>query len=207
MSKHAFNRAYKLIQSLEGTRGIMGYLTCPRVDTGDFIMNNTITTVYLDEQFRNPGVDHLDQYRDSCFYNLLRKSVKERGSAYEEIAAKVFSTFTGKEAKVAPSSHGSYDLVLDGKKYELKGSRKASQYDSRKRTYQFSQIKDNGMDILLMVIQPNDIVLLYKTTFDRLKNEPMQSMHKAKDGDTVAWNLNGHPEYMDTDLIAAVKMK
>ena len=160
--------------------------------------------VFLDEQYRTPGIDHLDQYRDSCFYNLFNKSTKERGSAYEEICAKILRA-EGKDVKVAPASHGNYDLIVDDVRYELKASRKASQYDTRKRSYQFNHIKDNDVPILLMIMRPDDVVAIYETTFDAIKND-LGIMHKDKKGNGVDWNLAKHPDDISADLITEVKV-
>ena len=40
-------------------------------------------TVTLDNKHRTGSRDHLIEYRESIFYPLLTKSVKERGDAYE----------------------------------------------------------------------------------------------------------------------------
>ena len=169
-------------------------------------MNMTkVNTIYLNEDMRIPGKDHLEEYRASCFYPLLKKSVKERGNAYETLAAKIL-TGRGLEASVASASHGSYDLIINGKKFELKASRKASMYDTRNRSYQFSQIKDNGKAIILMIIQPDDVVKLYGTTFEDIKDH-LGSMHKDKAGNTVAWNLAKSPEEIGLEVLTTTQIK
>ena len=109
----------------------------------------------------------------------------------------------GYEAVVASSSYGAYDIIVDGKKVELKTSRKASQYDTRKRSYQFPYIRKNdGYDmIMLMVIRPCDTVEIYQTTFERL--EPTL---KPTDKLKSSWNLVGDPVDLDADLVASVKV-
>ena len=164
-----------------------------------------MNTVYLDEQFRTPGNDHLEEYRNSCFYPLLKKGVKERGSAYEEIAVKILRD-QGHKAEVAPGSYGDFDIIVDGERYELKGSRKASPYDTRKREYQYSCIQDRGDKMMLMIIQPDDIVKLYNTTIDAVKKAARVSQRDA-DGKPVAYNLAKHPESFNCELIASVKVK
>ena len=57
-----------------------------------------------------------------------------------------------------------------------------------------------------MILQPNDTVRIYKTSYDRIKDK-LVIMHKDKDGNGVAWNLAEHPDDVDTDLIAEVLMK
>ena len=166
-------------------------------------MTNTNTIVYLDEQYRVPGIDHLDQYRDSCFYNILNKGIKERGNAYEEICAKILRA-TGREVCVAPSTFGEYDLIVDGKKVELKTSRRASQYDTRNRTYQFPYIREeDGYDtIYLMKIMPCDTVEIYETSFQEL-TPYLRPTDKRKS----SWNLSADPSDLGLTLITSVKMK
>ena len=163
----------------------------------------TATVVYLDEQYRTPGMDHLDQYRDSCFYPLLNKSVKERGSAYEEICAKILRAI-GKNAIVAPSSYGAYDLVVDGQKIELKTSRKASQYDTRGRSYQFSYIREEtGYDaIYLMKLMPCNTVEIYEASFEELKPHL-----KPTDRKRSSWNLSADPADLHLNLVASIEMQ
>ena len=158
-------------------------------------------TVYLDESHRVPGIDHLDQYRDSCFYNLLQKSVKEKGNAFEDICAKILNAH-GYDARVAPASYGHYDILVDGEKVELKSSRRASRYDTRGRSYQFPAIlKDRDHDyMMLMIVQPDDIVKIYKTDFNRIEKDLKPSTGNS-------WNLSKHPDEIDADLILEVQMK
>ena len=167
------------------------------------IVKTATTTVYLDEQYRTPGIDHLDQYRDSCFYSLLSKSIKERGNAYEEICAKVLRA-SGKDAKVAPASYGDYDLIVDGQKIELKTSRKASQYDTRGRSYQFPYIRESeGYDaIYLMKLMPCDTVEIYEATFEELEPH-IKPTDKLKS----SWNLAADPADLHLNLVASVQMK
>ena len=167
------------------------------------IKKNNPTVVYLDEQYRTPGLDHLDQYRDSCFYPLLKKSTKERGNAYEEICAKVLRAI-GKDAIVAPASYGAYDLVVDGRKIELKSSRKASQYDTRGRSYQFTYIREEtGYDaIYLMKLMPCNTVEIYEATFAELEPH-LKPTDKLKS----SWNLSEDPADLHLNLVASITMQ
>ena len=168
------------------------------------MQNNT--TIFLDEQYRVPGLDHLDQYRNSCFYNLLDKSTKERGNAFEEICAKALRA-VGHDVVVPPATYGAYDLIVDGERVELKSSRKASQYDTRGRSYQFSNIRysDTGA-LMLMIIQPDDTVKIYKTTFTELFPH-FNVMVRDRDGKATLWQLSKHPEEAGCELFAEVSVR
>ena len=164
----------------------------------------TTTTVYLDEQYRTPGIDHLDQYRDSIFYNLLSKSIKERGNAYEEICAKILRK-EGYDAKVAPASFGEYDLIVDGMKVELKTSRKASQYDTRGRQWQFPCIREGNYDVLfLMTIDTDDTVNIYSTTYDAILPFSGKTDKKNSSRNLA---VKTDMQELPADLIVSVQMK
>ena len=163
-----------------------------------------MNTIYLDEQYRTPGIDHLDQYRDSIFYNLLNKSIGERGNAYENIAAKILNK-SGYEVTVNPASYGDYDLIVDGKKVEMKASRKASQYDTRKRTYRFGRIRNvETVDyFIFMIITPTDLVQLWKhNSFDDFKE-----YCKKEDDSKNSWDMAYHPKDTGAELLIEVQMK
>ncbi len=159
-------------------------------------------TIYLDEEFRTPGTDHLDQYRNSPLYNLLNKSIKERGNAYEQIACKILQS-KGLDCIISTKSHGAYDLIVDGNKVELKSSRKASQYDTRKRSYQFPYIREDGYDsIMLMVMTPEDIIHIYWTDF-----KTIQPYLGATDKLKSSWNLSVNPADIGLTPFASVNIQ
>ena len=161
-----------------------------------------MNTVYLDEDLRTPGVDHLEEYRSSCFYNLFAKMSGERGVAYERIAAKIFNS-VGRDAEVRKKSHGGWDLLVDGKRIELKGSRKASPYDTRGRSYRFTGIRnDDYEELYLMAMRPDDTVEIYTTTFDRVLPQL-----KKQDKNATSFELSADPVDVDADLMLAVQMK
>ena len=57
-----------------------------------------------------------------------------------------------------------------------------------------------------MIVQPDDTVKIYKTSYNRVKDK-LVIMHKDNEGNGVAWNLAAHPDDLDADLIASVQMK
>ena len=158
-------------------------------------------TVTLDNTYRTAGKDHLIEYRDSVFYQMLNKPAKQRGDAYEGVVSDILKAHF---YTVEPNTRdrGIYDFLVDGRRVELKGSRKASPYDTRGRSWQYSMIMERpegSVDyIILSCFHPDDTVELYKTTFDRLIPHL-----KWQNG---GWNLTGHPTDFDTDHILTCKM-
>ena len=98
---------------------------------------------------------------------------------------------------------GSYDFIVNSETVELKGSRKASPYDSRGRTWQYSMIMERPEGVVdhiyLSCFHPDDTVEIYSTTFGRLKPNM-----KWQNG---GWNLVGHPSQFDTDHVLTCNME
>ena len=167
------------------------------------LMPTPLDTVFLDEQYRIPGKDHLEEYRSSVFYNLLMKGAGERGKAYERIAEKILLKM-GHRCTHNNESYGGYDLVVDGKKVELKVSRRASKYDIRKRSYRFAGIRNYGEYeyIMLMVINPNDTVEIWTTSYEDIKD-----ILKKENSKGYSFELDMHPVDAGATHLLTIKMR